>query len=174
MDLFEIQRLAKQMHTQITLLVDINIFYRIAKLMYSATFMEYNCRGAMVNLDMNFGIWHAYAHVVKRLRAVFLSWWCSLEYSNMLVKPAEVSVYLFPKFVEIEYMVTAMYCLREKLRPHLRRMMAQAVADHGDDHFVTRCTRMLELLLLHFVPYVFNLGVTVRTQCVFICQVCNA
>jgi hypothetical protein len=168
MDLFEVQRMAKEMRTQITLLVDINIFYRIAKLLYSSTFMEYNCRGAMANLDMNFGIWHAYAHVVKRLRTVFLSWWSSLEYSDLLVKPAEVSVYLFPKFVEMEYMLTSMYCVREKVGPHIRRMVAQAIADHGDDHFVTHCARMLELLMLRFVPYVFNLGVTVRIQCVFV------
>ena len=52
---------------QIPLLVDINIWYRILKLMYGASYCDINTRKWMAQTPLIFGVWHAYKYCVECL-----------------------------------------------------------------------------------------------------------
>ena len=163
LDLMHMQDVVKKLHVRVTLLLDINVYYRIMKLVYSVTFVQFNLRAALRDIDMVFGVWHAYAHCVKRMRLVFFPWWCCLEYTTMLDDPEETMVYLFPKVLTMEMIVAGLYCIRSRVRPVLQRLVAQCEVDHGQSHVVTINAKMLQLFLLGYVPFIFNLGTTVRT-----------
>jgi hypothetical protein len=68
----------------ILLLGDINVFYRVVKFVYSRDTQHFNLRAALAGVTPCFGVWHAYAHCVKRVHQVFLPWWTALEYNDVL------------------------------------------------------------------------------------------
>ena len=55
------------------ILLDVNVYYRLLKLMYHGDVVSLNLRGAMQQHPLVFGLWHAYAHCVKRTFMVFRS-----------------------------------------------------------------------------------------------------
>lgn len=163
-DLIVVADMASRNPYQVTLLVDVNIFYRICKLMYSASFIDFNVRLALANVDLIFGVWHAYAHCVKRLRLVFFPWWCCLEFPTMVDHPEDTEVFLFPELKTIEYVLASMYCIRSDAQRMMDHVVMQCRSDFGDDHHNVRCAKVLQLLMVKYVPFLFNLGVSVRVQ----------
>ena len=75
------------MHGCTAILADVDIFYRIVKAMYSETHVHLNIRGALFNRPLIFGLWHSYAHCVKKTFARFKSFWCFLGYADMQFGP---------------------------------------------------------------------------------------
>jgi hypothetical protein len=143
------------------LLSDVNIFYRTLKLMYGVTFSEHNVRGVMDKVPLLFGVWHAYAHCVKRCYAVFKSFWASLEYKEMLGQPDKTEVYSYPKLVTLEHLLVAMFLARAEIKKRLEDTLAKNNAD------VLVCRTKWQLVMLHrllfdFVPTLMHLGISVR------------
>ena len=142
-------------------LSDVNIFYRGLKIMYGANFADQNVRGALNDVPMLFGVWHAYAHCVKRCYTVFKSFWACLEFRDMLRQPEDTVVYSYPKLVTLEHMVVAMLLARGEVRRRLEQCLQLSNAD------VLVCQRrwqltMLQRLLFDFVPALMQLGISVR------------
>ena len=50
----------------VPLLADVNIHYRIVKVVYCLTNSDQNVIGSLQGMPMLFGIWHAYVHVLRR------------------------------------------------------------------------------------------------------------
>ena len=90
-------------------LSDVSIFYRTLKLMYGTTYLELNIWGGLGQVPLLFGIWHAYAHCVKRVYTVFKSFWACMEYGELLSVPEHTAVYSVPKLVTLEHTLVAMF-----------------------------------------------------------------
>jgi hypothetical protein len=142
-------------------LSDVNIFYRSLKLMYGVTFSEHNVRGVMNQVPLQFGVWHAYAHCVKRCYAVFKSFWACLEYQEMLAQPDQTHVYSYPKLVTLEHLLVAMFLARAEIQKRLEDTLAKNNADVLVDRTKWQLV-MLQRLLFDFVPTLMHLGISVR------------
>ena len=62
------------------ILLDVNVYYRLLKLIYHFDVISLKLRGAMQPHPLVFGIWHAYAHCLKRTFTTFRTQWAALEY----------------------------------------------------------------------------------------------
>ena len=140
---------------------DVNIFYRSLKLMYGTTFAHDNVRGAMENVPFVFGVWHAYAHCVKRCYAAFKSFWVCMEYKELLSSSDATQVYSYPKLVTLEHMIVAMFLARDDVKVRLNQTLqsnnADVLVDLGKWQLV-----MLHRLLFDFVPALMHIGISVR------------
>ena len=74
------------MHSTVVVMADVNIYYRLVKAMYSINHVHLNIRGQMHHRPLLFGIWHAYAHAVKRTFDRFRSFWCYIEYPDVRLR----------------------------------------------------------------------------------------
>ena len=121
-----------------------------------------NIRGALRHHPLLFGVWHAYAHCVKRTFSVFKTVWAALEYPGFLRFPEVTSVYLKPHMDVLEQMVVAMYLVHSGLRSQLEATVAQCAVDFGDGSRIHRLSECLLLLVTVYAPCLFNLGMSVR------------
>jgi hypothetical protein len=99
----------------VPILLDVNPYYRIIKAVYGASNVGLNIAGALHRHPLLFGVWHPYAHTLKRTRAAFLADWSNLEYVTLLhVQP---QVHYTDKHAHQEmYYVTTMSSLRFTLK----------------------------------------------------------
>ena len=144
--------------------VDINIYYRMLKAMYSLSSVSMNIHGAMFHHPLLLGCWHCYVHCVKRVHHVFQSVWSPLEYQNLLLpddRAKAVKVYSFPKLFTLEYMVTAMFLLQGHCTNRVKAMANDLYhREKGSSRERQAC--MLSLLLNEYVPALMSLGIQVR------------
>ena len=61
------------------LLVDINIHYRLLRLMFNRAYVEWDVLGDMMQSPPVFGVWHAYKQCCKVVRREFFSCFAYLE-----------------------------------------------------------------------------------------------
>ena len=104
-----------RLHSLNPILVDINIYYRMLKAIYSENAIVLNMHGAMYYQPLLMGCWHCYVHCVKRVYRRFHTYWATLEYRDLLHgddRTLGVKVYSFPKIFTLEFMVTAMFLLQ--------------------------------------------------------------
>jgi len=148
----------------VPLLADVNIHYRITKAVYSLTNSHLNIAGSLRDMPVLFGVWHAYAHLLRRTREVFMSVWSALEYPVFLERwelASTVKVYNFPKLITLEHMVVGLYLTKGRLG---RRVAL--LPDQVDNlNLPTQCSIMaqqLKLLLTEYVPALMYLGIAVR------------
>ena len=144
------------------ILVDVNVYYRILKLLYHKDTISLNIRGAFRGHPLVFGLWHAYAHCVKRTFVVFKNLWAALEYPGFVKFPESTSVYLKPRLDSLEQMVTGMYLIHGEGWNELKTTVLKCKNDFGDDSQMARLASSLELLLVEFVPCLFTIGLSVR------------
>ena len=57
------------------LLVDVNIFWRLHKLMHSVSYVACDAASALQKHPVLFGVWHAYKHCLLRVHEVFRRCW---------------------------------------------------------------------------------------------------
>jgi hypothetical protein len=144
------------------ILVDVNVYYRILKLLYHKDVISLNVRGAFRGHPLVFGLWHAYAHCVKRTFVIFKNLWAALEYPGFLRYPDTTSVYLKPRLDALEQMVTAMYLVHSERRVEMKSTVSQCKSDFGEDSQMHRLACSLELLLGEYIPCLFSIGLSVR------------
>ena len=144
------------------LLMDVNIYYRLLKLLYHKKLLRFNVRGAMSQHPLVFGIWHAYAHCVKRTFTMFKSVWAALEYPTFLSHPELTSVYLKPRLDGLEQMIVGIYLIHSECRTSLEDLVRQTNSDFGSTDWRHLLAKQLHLLVTVYVPCLFNLGMSVR------------
>ena len=144
------------------IIVDVNVYYRILKLLYHKSLLKSNIRGAMSQHPLLFGLWHAYAHCVKRTFAVFKICWAALEYPAFITHPETTSVYLKPHMDALEQMIVAMYLVHSRRQVQLDAAVAQCAADFGEGSRPHRIATCLHLLVTAYAPCLFELGMSVR------------
>ena len=61
------------------MLMDVNIFWRVLKLVYSMQYAACNVRGELAECVPVLGIWHAHAHSVKKVYEHFMPFFAALD-----------------------------------------------------------------------------------------------
>ena len=144
------------------IVVDVNVYYRIVKMLYHKDLISVNIRGAFREHPLVFGLWHAYAHCVKRTFVIFKTIWAALEYPGFIKYPETTNVYLKPRVDALEQMVVAMYLIHSERTDQIRSTVRQCKADFGEGSRMHRLAQCLRLLLEDFVPCLFAIGLSVR------------
>ena len=109
-----------------------------------------------------FGLWHAYAHCLKRSFFYFRHWWAILENKQFLTDPEGTAVYLKPHVSFLEQVVAATYLVHGSKRVRLLKTVLQVESDFGKESRVASMAQGLRLLVVEYIPALFTLGVAVR------------
>jgi len=152
--------------TVLPMLVDINVFYRVAKACYALSHAHLLLPVALHFHPMLFACWHCYAHCVQRVHTLFLAVWAPLQYADLLSGTAsalQTLVYGFPKLITLEHMVLGLYLLRN-LPGAMGCIEAtrQWLGRHHAEDYQRRAVDALRLLLDEYVPALVHLGILAR------------
>lgn len=145
-------------------LADVNIFWRVIRLVYCVQYAHLNIRGELAECMPVLGIWHAYAHAVKKVYEHFLPWWAALEIPGFLQYPEESTVYSKPRLIVIEHLVMGLFLAGPQVEADIRRTLQQARERFGEDsQQVEQCLGLL-YLTTEYCPALVEMGIAVR-QC---------
>jgi hypothetical protein len=136
-------------------------YYRVLKRMYSVAHVHQNVREAMRNTPMMFGVWHAYAHCVRKTHETFRSLWSALEYPTLL-DGQSTPVFAYPTLFTLECMVCGLFLAQPDVTLDIRRCVAQLEHDHAPDHPTVRLARNVHVLINEYIPTLMYLGVFLR------------
>ncbi len=131
------------------------MYYRTLRCLYSVNYMDCNAWHALKDHPLLFGVWHGYAHCLRRLYAMFQPWWTALECvnfstsrQNFLDSPDDCVVYDHPKLVTLEQMLVALFLNHSAIKKSI-------------DSF-RRAGKINELLCCEYAPAL--LAIRVRLQ----------
>ena len=107
------------------ILADVDIFYRVLKLMLGETWAAYPVRQYLEGLPLLFGVWHGYKHAVKNCYQHFLPFWAALQYDTFLVDPTKAKSPRHPKLFEMEVVVTGLFLVSHDVAPMIEAKIRQ-------------------------------------------------
>ena len=146
------------------ILVDVNLYSRCMKLMYSTSYAGVNMRAWFRSHPVHFGMWHGYKQCVHAVYNAFLPFFVYMEYEDFRVHPETTSVGNFPKLITKECMVAAFFLHGKVLKARLHQgIKIAAKGDHPGARKVEMNLRALQSLLYEYVPALFIVGYLVRT-----------
>ena len=111
------------------LLVDVDIFYRIMKLMLSETWAAYPVRTALARRPLLFGVWHGYNHCVTRWFRHFLPFWVAIQSPAFLDPPTKTKCPRHPVLSTMETLVTQLFIVHDDAESVLNTAIADFKAD---------------------------------------------
>jgi hypothetical protein len=155
-----------QVHSTHTmpLLVDVDLYYRCMKMMYSKNDLKYRALEKFDGLPPVFGVWHAYKYCCEMVHRTFFPWF-SVIMNPMCLLDAELKVYAKPKLRQIERMLVAFLVAGAPLVDAINRKLASAApATTARGKYDRAVLGSLKTLLSEYVPACFYLGFLVR-QC---------
>ena len=91
------------------MLRDVNIFWRVLRLVYCTQYVQCNVLGEMMDCVPVLGVWHAYAHCIKKVYDHFLPVFAALEVPGFVEFPEQSTVYCKPRIIVMEHMVMGMF-----------------------------------------------------------------
>jgi hypothetical protein len=77
------------------------------------------------------GVWHAYAHCIKKVYEHFLPWWACIEISGFLKYPEESTVYTRPRLITIEHLVMGEFPAGPEVETDIRRLLGDMEERYG-------------------------------------------
>ena len=166
-----VQREAAKLGASLSpVLCDVNIFWRIAKFLFSESYVHLDVHAALASTPLVFGMWHCYVHCVRRVWAVFRPWWMAVEYADLLGSdPGAAMCYDYPALIQLEHTVLALAVHGPLLKARIAEARSQVAATTSSSSLeIERKERqllqldMLALFLTEYVPCLFLLGVEVR------------
>lgn len=148
-------------------LCDVNIYWRINRFMYSESYNHLDVHRALSDHPVVFGMWHCYVHCVRRVWAVFRSWWMPVEYPELLgVDPGSVTCYDFPALIQLEHTILALAYhgpgMKRAIEDARREVAASVSSDVARKEHSLMLLDMLKLFLTEYAPCLFQLGIEVR------------
>ena len=147
------------------ILLDVNVWYRLLKALYCTTNNRINLTVAMQHSPLLFGVWHTYAHAVRRTYSVFLPFWAALENPFLLQPNAteqQQRVYGHPKLLTLEHTVAALFLAAPRLASKLDVLYNTITATTPAGTLWRRVTAALRLFLTEYIPALMFLGYIVR------------
>jgi hypothetical protein len=144
------------------LLMDVNIFWRTCRMVYGATHLKANLIGGLHECPPIMGLWHAYAHCLKKVHQRFLAWMAPLTLPGFLDFPADTPVYLKPKIITLEVVMMGLFLISQQMSAQLRRWREEAAIRFGVDSERAQQAAGLELLVTEYAPAVVTMGIHVR------------
>ena len=147
------------------ILCDVNIFWRILRFMFSASYVHLDVHCALHSSPVVFGIWHCYVHCVKRVWAVFRPWWEAVENQDLLgPTPEAAKCYDFPALISLEHTVLALAVHGPSMKDAIASARHAVAISHElvrKQHILMQLD-MLHLFLCEYAPCLFHLGTEVR------------
>lgn len=147
-------------------LCDVNIFWRILRLMFSQSYVCLDVHASLRDVPLVFGMWHCYVHCIRRVWAVFRPWWMAVEHTELLGDhPEDAKCYDFPSLITLEHTVLALAyhgpLMKAAIIQSKRDVAALSLDVERKEHRLM-LLEMLELFLLEYVPCLFHFGIEVR------------
>ena len=152
------------------LLVDMNIHYRVCKLMYSETYSAFSAH-PINHIPLIYGIWHPYKYCVTVCFRKFFSLCVRLTAGHVA---AGVPVVPYQKLIYMERLFAVLFAIGPKWRNILVakiKAMEHPVGTFGprpwQEKWKYDChgqAKALHSLLFEYIPAIFSLGMMVR-QC---------
>ena len=146
------------------MLMDVNIFWRVLRLVYSCQYIGCNVMGELADCVPVLGIWHAYAHCVKKVYEHFMPVFAALEIPGFLRYPEESVVYCKPRLIVMEHMVMGIFLQSPATVSDIKNALADIVQCHGTDSEPADQCRAVLYLVTEYVPALVEMGISVR-QC---------
>ena len=156
----------------VSILADVNIYYRVVRLLYSATYAKWDFRSWLGPIHMILGVWHSYKYCVQQFYSRFLPLITCLEYGTLYTSnPTTASIANSPKLVLMERVILGVFLnsneYAAKLKSEVQRLKRErdtAFTDIGKTNADIRLRRMeaLKNLVLEYVPMLFAIGRAAR------------
>ena len=160
----EALRLQRQTLGLCCMLLDVNIFWRVLKMVYTNQYLQCNVRGEMSEVVPVLGIWHAYAHSVKKVYEHYLPLFAALEVPAFLEYPEVSTVYCKPRLIVMEHLVMGMFLAAPQVIPAIRETMQALQGRCKDDSEQMEQCRAMLYLFSEYAPALVEMGICVR-QC---------
>jgi len=149
------------------LLVDMDIFHRLQKLLYSNTFNRWDMAAYLGRHPLIWGVWHSYKHCVMSVYQVFLPIFGYIV--TNLDTDCGGRASLRPKLIFVERLMLGLYLQPQLVRQQLHATVAEMSARAEESPTPARCQAARAIESLHslmatYVPTLFLLGYLVR-QC---------
>jgi hypothetical protein len=142
-------------------LCDVKPYYSVLKAMYSRTHVDQNLRGELHHMPFVLGVWHAYAHAIRRVWSAFRPWWTCVEYLEVL-HDLECNIYNYPKLRTQEIVVASLFLAQQQMGNALRSNAERCARDYPSDDPRAVQSRGLHLLVNEYVPALMEIGISVR------------
>ena len=143
------------------LLCDMNIWWRVAKVVYNREHAASPVRGALRDICPVYGIWHAYKACVTALYKAFSPFFICLEYDCFLIYPTATRVYQYPALIVLERLILSCYLAYPALQSQFDRGFRSFTVDSETPLWKERWEALRQLLQA-YVPAVLQLGIMVR------------
>ena len=150
-----------QLHTRraLPVLVDMNIHYRLMKLLYSVNTMHLDMRMWLSAFPLLYGVWHPYKYCVQMVFRKFFPIFILLESTDHTVGK-ELSCQR--KVLHVEKLVAALLLMRHRIRDRIQAKRATLASSSGTRSCEERWLSGLESLIDFYCPVLFQIGAGVR------------
>ena len=115
MDAVDLQQ--RSGHT-LPLLVDENIHYRVAKMLYGSPYRKWAVGGLLREVPLLYGVWHAYKHTLTVVYRTFFAVLAHLDCNGQ--PPSRGPVKNTRRVLFMEKLFASLYLLRQELLPEVR------------------------------------------------------
>ena len=154
------------------MLMDVNIFWRLVRLVYCVQYTSCNMLGELADCVPVLGIWHAYAHCVKKVYQHFMPLFAALEVPGFLQEPEHSVVYCKPRLIVMEHMVMGIFLANPIVQADIRSAMVGVEERFGSDSEQMEQLKAMLYLFTEFAPALVEMGISVR-QCFWATQEVN-
>ena len=148
----------------IPLLVDVNLYYRALKFLYSRSYHHWDTHAWLKKIQLVFGKWHLYKHLVTVVFRRFFPWLARLAEA---LNPGE-PIFMHMKLVTQEGLLAVLLCATAGLKGDLVRVFAAAengaswCASGSPADRAWKAYQSFRSLLFVVVPFLFLFGERLR------------
>ena len=146
------------------MLIDMKIFYSVAKMLYSSTYDVYKVHNVLRYCPMVYGVWHAYKYCCEAVYRTFFSL-CSFLSSGP--QSPEPDVYTHSKLIWKERLFMSLLLVAPQYLQQLKQNLCVLQSARVGSRSVLQQQRLQQTeaifnLLNDYVPNLFILGMVVR------------
>ena len=157
----------------VTIMCDVNLFYRAMRMMYSSAYAQFNFRAWLAKTPLVLGVWHSYKYCVQQFYASFLPLITCLEYGTLYTdNPESASIGNSPKLILMERVILGIFLnakhgeeVIDARLAALKRALTNKWASPEEKQVITdKVNHMLALrtMVVDYVPLLFFIGRAVR------------
>ena len=142
------------------LLCDMNIWWRVAKVLYHRKHAASPVRGALRDICPVYGMWHSYKVCVSASYKAFSPFFVCLEYDCFLMDPNATRVYQYPLLIVLERLIFSCYFAYPALQSQFHRGFRTFIVE-SETSFCKERSEALREWLKAYIPAVLQLGIMV-------------
>ena len=141
--------------------MDINIFWRVMKLIYHHSTAGVALRPALSGICPLFGLWHAYKQCINLTYKKFAPFFVPVEYDTYLSSPETIRAYAYPDLISKERLILGLYLGGYHVY-HSVQHNRNSFTGTGEKTQWGRIWTALHSLLFEYVPALLHLGILLR------------